>query len=208
MNFRPGSNVADLTLHKDGRIDCFEGFDRFFGLAHVLLEWLRGKIEDDGIKPGPGRFYGLRQGMGMIRVKKDWAVAFLPQTPHESRNLPDSEKLPFALGRADHHRDLQFLPGCQHRLHQNPVRDVEMADCHSIFLTLLQSIPKPTHASFSSQILPQFLLCSALRHYRSRRQALATEAIAECVRSSGVREAESNIDLLDLVSIPAAADWN
>src|SRR5215510_15346243 len=45
-----------------------------------------------------------------------------------------------------------------------------MADCHSIFLTLLQSIPKPTHASFSSQILPQFLLCSALRHYRSRRQ--------------------------------------
>src|SRR5262249_26880086 len=45
-----------------------------------------------------------------------------------------------------------------------------MADCHSIFLTLLQSIPKPPHASFSSQILPQFLLCSALRHYRSRRQ--------------------------------------
>src|SRR6516225_9618308 len=74
------------------------------------------RIEDDGIKPGPGRFYGLRQGMGMIRVKKDWAVAFLPQTPHQSRNLPDSEKLPFALGRTDHHRDLQFLPGCRHRL--------------------------------------------------------------------------------------------
>jgi hypothetical protein len=33
----------------------------------------------------------------MIRVKKDWAVAFLPQTPHQSRNLSDSEKLPFAL---------------------------------------------------------------------------------------------------------------
>ena len=56
MNFRPGSNVADLALHKDGRIDCFEGVDRFFGLAHVLLEWQRGKIEDDGIKPGPGRY--------------------------------------------------------------------------------------------------------------------------------------------------------
>src|SRR5215831_21372851 len=84
MNFRPGSNVADLALHKDGGIDCFEAFDRFFGLAHVLLEWQRGKIEDDGIKPGPGRFYGLRQGMGMIRVKKDCAVAFLPQTPHRA----------------------------------------------------------------------------------------------------------------------------
>ena len=53
MNFRPSSNVADLSLHKDGRIDCFEGLDRFFGLTHVLLEWQCGKIEDDGIKPGP-----------------------------------------------------------------------------------------------------------------------------------------------------------
>jgi len=39
-------------------------------------------------------------------------------------------------------------------------------------------------------------------------QALATEAIAECVRCGGVREAESNIELLGLVSIPAAADWD
>jgi hypothetical protein len=39
-------------------------------------------------------------------------------------------------------------------------------------------------------------------------EAHATEAIAECVRSGGVREAESNIELLDLVSIPAAADWD
>jgi hypothetical protein len=37
-------------------------------------------------------------------------------------------------------------------------------------------------------------------------QALATEAIAECVRSGSVGEAESNIDLLGLVSIQAAAD--
>jgi hypothetical protein len=39
-------------------------------------------------------------------------------------------------------------------------------------------------------------------------QALATEAIAECMRSSGVWETESNMELLDLVSIPAAANWN
>jgi len=38
-------------------------------------------------------------------------------------------------------------------------------------------------------------------------QALTTEAIAECVRSGGVREAESNI-VLGLVSTPAAADRN
>jgi hypothetical protein len=35
--------------------------------------------------------------------------------------LPDSEKLPFALGRTDHHRDLQFLPGRQHRLQEGSV---------------------------------------------------------------------------------------
>jgi len=35
-----------------------------------------------------------------------------------------------------------------------------------------------------------------------------TEAIAERLRSGGVWEAESNIDSLDLVSIPAAADWD
>jgi len=37
-------------------------------------------------------------------------------------------------------------------------------------------------------------------------QALTTEAIAECIRSGSVGKAESNIDLLDFVSILAAAD--
>jgi hypothetical protein len=39
-------------------------------------------------------------------------------------------------------------------------------------------------------------------------EALTTEAITECIRSGSVGEAESNIYLLDLVLIPAAADWN
>jgi hypothetical protein len=39
-------------------------------------------------------------------------------------------------------------------------------------------------------------------------QALATEAIAECIRSGGLWEAESNIKLPGLVSTPAAADWD
>jgi hypothetical protein len=37
-------------------------------------------------------------------------------------------------------------------------------------------------------------------------QALATEAIAECIRSGSLSEAESNIKLLGLVSTPPAAD--
>jgi hypothetical protein len=39
-------------------------------------------------------------------------------------------------------------------------------------------------------------------------QAFASEAIAECIRRGGHSEAESNIDLLDLASTPAAADWD
>jgi hypothetical protein len=39
-------------------------------------------------------------------------------------------------------------------------------------------------------------------------QALAPEAIAECIRSDSLSEAESNIDLLDVVSTPAATDWD
>jgi hypothetical protein len=39
-------------------------------------------------------------------------------------------------------------------------------------------------------------------------QALATEAIAECIRSDGIWEAESNIGLLCLAPTPAVADWD
>ena len=39
-------------------------------------------------------------------------------------------------------------------------------------------------------------------------QVLTTEAIAECIRSGGVWEAESNIELIGLVSTPAATDWD
>jgi hypothetical protein len=39
-------------------------------------------------------------------------------------------------------------------------------------------------------------------------EAFTTEAIAECIRNGGVWEAESNIDLLALVPIPATSDWD
>jgi hypothetical protein len=57
-------------------------------------------------------------------------------------------------------------------------------------------------------------LCPLLPHSSSSLhgwrvgQALAPKAIAKRLRSGGVWEAESNIDLLDLVPTPAAADWD
>jgi hypothetical protein len=54
--------------------------------------------------------------------------------------LSNSNELSFALGYTDHHWHLEFLPGCHHGFQQNAVRYVEMADCDSVYLTLLQSI--------------------------------------------------------------------
>src|SRR5262249_22725058 len=42
----------------------------------------------------------------------------------------------------------------------------------------------------------------------ARVKQLATESIAECIRNGGVREAESNIEWLNLVSASAPADWD
>jgi hypothetical protein len=39
-------------------------------------------------------------------------------------------------------------------------------------------------------------------------KTLATKPIAECIRSGGVWEAESNKELLDLVATPAATNWD
>src|ERR1700731_2018448 len=106
MDFRTGSDVANLSLDQNVRIDCFESADRLFSLAHVFLEWQRGKVEDDGIKSGPSCFHSFRQRVRMIRVKKDWEIEFFPQTLHQNRNLTDSDKLALALGHADDNRDL------------------------------------------------------------------------------------------------------
>jgi hypothetical protein len=54
-------------------------------------------------------------------------------------------------------------------------------------------------------VLAPILLLFAL-HGRRVGQALAPKTIAERLRSGGVWEAESNIDLLDLVPTPAAAN--
>ena len=50
--------------------------------------------------------------------------------------------------------------------------------------------------------------CTRFRFLRSVPQALTTKAIAECVGSGGVGEAEANIELLRLVSAAAVADWD
>src|SRR5580704_4906165 len=107
MDFRPGADVADLALNQDLRIDGFESFDGLFRLPDVLHERQRRQVEDDGIKTRFGDIQGVRQRMGMVRVKEDRVVVLLSQAPHQSGYLPHAEKFPLSLGGADRYRDLR-----------------------------------------------------------------------------------------------------
>ena len=86
MDFRAGSDVADLALDQDRRIDGFESFDGLFRLADVLLEGKRGQVEDDGVKARFGDIQSVRQRMGMVRVEEDRVVEFLASSAPERRS--------------------------------------------------------------------------------------------------------------------------
>jgi hypothetical protein len=79
--------------------------------------------------------------------------------------LLDPEEFAFPLGSANHHRNLELPPGRRHRFQQNQVRDIEMADRHTVFLALRQSIPQIMHGNIS----PQELWIDGLRDGAARR---------------------------------------
>jgi hypothetical protein len=145
MDFRAGSDVADLPLDNNGRIDRFDGFDRLSGSAHILLEGQRRKVKHDGIKPRLGCFEGLRQGMRMISVEKDREIEFFPQTMHQSGNLTGTHELALTLGSANEHRHVDLSCRSEHCIQQNGICDVEMTDCHPIFLRLLYNSSQALH---------------------------------------------------------------
>ena len=150
MDLRPGSDVADLALDKNLRIDGFEGFNGLFRLADVLLEGKRRQIEDDGVKARLRDIQCVRQLMGMVRVQKDRIIVLLSQAAHESGDLPDAEKLPLSLGGADCYWDLEVPRGGDHSLQQNQIRHVEVADRGSVVLALLESVSQTLHGLGSS----------------------------------------------------------
>lgn len=52
MDFRAGSDITDLSLHEDVRVDCFKRFYRGSGLTNVLFERQSGTVKNNGVKPG------------------------------------------------------------------------------------------------------------------------------------------------------------
>src|SRR3984957_5587585 len=145
MDFRAGSDVADLALDQDRRIDGFESFDGLFRLADVLLEGKRRQVEDDGVKARFGDIQSVRQRMGMVGVEEDRGVVFLSQAPHQGSDLANTEKFPLSLGGADRYRDLEVPRRSDHRLQQNQIRHVEMADRRSILLALSENVSQALH---------------------------------------------------------------
>src|SRR3984957_234729 len=99
--------------------------------------------------------------MGMVRVQEDWIIVFPGQTPHHSGHLPDAKKFPLSLRGADSDRDFEVPRGGHHRLQQNQVCHVEVADRYSVLFALLQSISQSLHAGAppgNRAILPRGLL--------------------------------------------------
>jgi hypothetical protein len=96
-----------------------------------------------------GNIQGVRQRMGTVSVEEDWIIVFLSQASHQSGYLPYAEKFPLSLGGADSDRDFEVPRGGHHRFQYNKVRNIEVADRHSVLPTLLQSFSQTLHAGRS-----------------------------------------------------------
>src|SRR6516165_10013497 len=88
--------------------------------------------------------------MGVVRVEEDREVVFLSQAPHQSSYLPNAEKFPLSLRGADRDRDLEVPRGGDHRLQENQVRHVEVADRGAVLLVSLESVSQALHGLGSS----------------------------------------------------------
>jgi hypothetical protein len=64
-----GADVTDLSLNQDGGVDGLERLDGLPGLARVLLEGQRGKVEDHRVKAGLHGVHRLGERVGMVRVE-------------------------------------------------------------------------------------------------------------------------------------------
>jgi hypothetical protein len=116
MDFRAGSDITDLSLYQDGRVDAFQRFDRLPGLTHILLERQRGKVKDDRVEASLHGLHRFGERMRMVGIEKDGKVEFLTEGSYQSRELTSSDKLTLFLGRAHQDRDFQFARGREDRL--------------------------------------------------------------------------------------------
>src|SRR5215468_7596923 len=78
--------------------------------------------------------------MGMVRVEKDREIRFLTLALYQSGKLARAKELPLAFGSTDENRKPGLSCGCDHRLQQDMVGDIEMSEGCAFCLQTRQGI--------------------------------------------------------------------
>src|ERR1700722_16330384 len=78
--------------------------------------------------------------MRMVRVEKDWQSGLLAYAFHQSSKLARTKKLPLSFGSADEYRKFGLSRGGDHRLQQDVVSNIEMAEGCAFFFQPCQNI--------------------------------------------------------------------
>src|ERR1700677_1563850 len=126
MDFGAGPYVAYFPFRKDCGVDRLDRLNRFPRAGHILIEGQRGKIDPHCVKARICRLQGLLQRMCMVSVQEGWHPGFLAQTPHQSGKLASTKKVPLSFGGTDQHWKLRLSCGCNHRLKQDKIGNIEM----------------------------------------------------------------------------------
>jgi hypothetical protein len=79
--------------------------------------------------------------MGVVRVEKYWQIRFFAKAVYDSGDLARTHELPFPFGDTNEYWDVDFPGRCENCLHQDEVRDIEMAKGADFLLQLSQSVP-------------------------------------------------------------------
>src|SRR5215472_5989274 len=78
--------------------------------------------------------------MGMVRVEKDREIRLLALAFYQSGKLARPKELPLAFGSTDENRKSGLSCGCDNRLQQDMVGDIEMSEGCAFCLQPCQSI--------------------------------------------------------------------
>ena len=77
MDFRPSSDVADLTLDKDLRIDGLEGFNGLFRLADFSSNGSADRSKTTESKPAVATSRACASEWVWSGVQEDWIIELL-----------------------------------------------------------------------------------------------------------------------------------
>jgi hypothetical protein len=85
----------------------------------------------------------------VIGIQEDGKVEFLTHTPHHSRELPRSRKLPFSFRSANYNRHVQRMRRFEDTFQQDEICDVEVPNGHTVSPRFLNYLNEFFHGCFA-----------------------------------------------------------